>query len=450
MERPTAPAKRFVPAPAIVDDATAQAAPTQIMLGLDFGTAYTKAVWGDLGGSATGVAAVGQGREPIGESVVWIDQGGGLHLTDPGGARAERFLKMRLAGRGLGGGSAEDVEAMSTFFVGSMLRLAHAATSQALRGRVFGLAGAAIGCPAEYCDEWRLDVFRRVAAQGWRWAHDVAAPTTLQAMRTWMRTPPDDAARTLCEARAEVAAAMDAFALRRDTQEGRYAFLDIGAGTLDGACFKIFREHGLARITVLSAAVVDLGVEKVAEMVAGAPDEIAARKQDLFDRKSLDGGRWGTVREAISGFIGQLLVGARKSDGHSDWLAAEHGQRGIWSLDIHKAEVARRLPVFFGGGGMKSRFYRDATTWADNSNLTSQYGLPRLSLNDIPTPEGFVASRGVEFHRFAVAYGLTRPAHLAPTLVLPRQISRLVAPETPARRRPPRAPDYGDSKDIFG
>ncbi len=435
-------------APAIVDDATARAAATQVLLGIDFGTAYTKAVWRDYGGRRSGVAAVGTDGASMAESVVWLDRMGGLHLADPGGARAERFLKMRLAERGLGSGDRTDIAAMSVFFVGSMLRTANTATKAELRGAPFGLYGAALGCPAEYCDDGRIAVFQRVAAQAWRWAHDPLAPTCLADIRAWMRIPADKEAYDLFEARAEVAAAVDAFAMRRDTPEGRYAFLDIGAGTLDGACFKIFREPEKTGITVLATAVAELGVEKVARMASGAADA-DARKHELFSAHSFSAECWTQPRLAVSSFVGALLNQARQHDRRADWLTPEGGRRGVWTLAADLASVATHLPVYFGGGGMTSRFYREATDRADNTNLTSQYGLPRLRLADLPAPEGFRPVRDAPFHRMAVAFGLTRPSSETPVLTLPSRLRDSLQPAVSPRPRRTSAIDYFDSKDAY-
>ncbi len=132
----------------------------------------------------------------------------------------------------------------AVFFVGSMLRIGFAAARMALRGADAAIYGAALGCPAEYCDDHRLTIFQRVGAQAWRWAHDPDAPRTLAALGLWMAKDPGAEAAQLFEARAEVAAAVDCFVKRLDTEEGRYLFLDVGAGTLDGACFKALPRAG--------------------------------------------------------------------------------------------------------------------------------------------------------------------------------------------------------------
>src|SRR6185312_13655309 len=95
-----------------------------------------------------GVANVGGKSGPIAESVVWIDDRGGLHLDDPGSAMPERLLKMRLAVQDSDDRPLEEIVALSVFLVGAVLRRAHASVRAAFPGRSVEIAEAALGCPA--------------------------------------------------------------------------------------------------------------------------------------------------------------------------------------------------------------------------------------------------------------------------------------------------------------
>jgi hypothetical protein len=435
-------------AAAIVESGAPAQGQTLLLLGVDFGTAYTKIVWRHLGGVRVGVAPIGPDGQSMAPSVVWVDCEGGLHADYPGEARAERMLKMRLASGNPRDGDPEDIAALCVFFVGSALRAGMAAASLAFRGASTSLYGAALGCPAEYCDDGRVEVFQRVAAQAWRWAHDASAPRTLGALKIWMADEPSVEAAQLFEARAEVAAAVDCFVMRPDAEIGRYVFLDIGAGTLDGACFKLYREVGRTRITVLATAVAPLGVEMVAQRVGERTGQNAdAPHLQLFEPGPLPESDWGQVRSEIGGFIGRLMTQARARDPLGDWLSAADAKPRVWTSLETQADLARRLPVFFGGGGMTSPFYRDTARRA-GIGLANNYGIPRLALGEVAPPPGFEGVHDAPFHRFAVAFGLTRPFTEAPYWTLP---TRLLAHPTPSPRvvADRLGVDYGSSKDAY-
>lgn len=414
-------------APSIAEGSALAQGQRLLLLGIDFGTAYTKVVWRDWGGVRVGVAPIGDGGQSMAPSVVWVDGEGGLHLSDPGSARAERLLKMRLASGDPRDGDPEEIAALSAFFVGSALRIGLASAKKALRGADVSLYGAALGCPAEYCDDGRLATFQRVASQAWRWAHDEAAPRSLDALKTWMKTEAGAEAAELFEARAEVAAAVDCFTMRPDAEVGRYVFLDIGAGTLDGACFLLYREGGMTKVTVLATSVAPLGVEIVArELAALTGADADALHLELFQQRSIEEGTWQPVRSKLGAFIGDLMHRARKNDPIGDWLTPLDARPRAWTSLEDQVELARRLPVFFGGGGMTSPFYRDAARRA-GANLANNYGIPRLALGEVAPPAGFESARDAPFHRFAVAFGLTRPFTETPPWILPARLAPFAA-----------------------
>jgi hypothetical protein len=417
-----------------------------LLLGIDFGTAFTKAVWRDWGGVRVGVAPLGADGAAMAPSVVWVDDSGGLHLSDSGGARAERLLKMRLASGNQDDGNQGDIAALCVFFVGSVLRAAMAPARKAFRGRPVMLYGASVGCPAEYCDDGRVTTFQSVAAQAWRWAHADDAPRSLDLLKEWMRG--EGAAAELFEARAEVTAAVDCFTMRPDAEEGRYVFLDVGAGTLDGAVFILYREAQRLKVTVLSTAVAPLGVEMMvrAAAIEKSADPASLRDQ-LFQQTPLDETTWRNSRGEVGKFVGSLILAARKRDPIGDWLRWRDARPHAWISLEDKINLARRLPAFFGGGGAACSLYRAAADQASR-DLEKNYILPRLALGEIAPPDGFEGARDVPFHRFAVAYGLTRPFTDTPTWTLP---SRLAAPPVPRviEVSDRLGVDYGSNKDAY-
>lgn len=417
-----------------------------LLLGVDFGTAYTKAVWRDWGGVRVGVAAIGRKSEPLAESVVWVDAHGRLYLDDPGGARPERLLKMRLATRAPDDRQATEIAALCVFFVGSILRRAQAAAGKAFPGRTVEIAEAALGCPAAYCDDEHLADFNHVAEQAWRWAQDPQAPSNLKSLLVWIAAPPAATAKGLFEVRPEVAAAVDCFTMRPDADEGRYLFLDAGGGTIDGACFVLYRAQGLTKVTVLSTDVKPFGVELLAQQAAHrlGVDRMAAHRALL----SYPVGReaWANELNQVGGFIGKLMTNARREDPRTDWLAARFPRPSAWRCPENMRSNARPLPVFFGGGGRDCQLYPHAARRADAG--LRNYDIPPLALGEAAPPEGFEGAGRIGFHRFAVAYGLTREFDKAPDWKLPSRETAVltVKVKTIGDRF---GVDYGSSKDAY-
>jgi hypothetical protein len=406
------------------------APPVLLLVGVDFGTAFTKVVWRDWGGVRVGVAAVGGKSGPIAESVVWIDDRGGLHLDDPGSATPERLLKMRLAARDPRDREPDEIAALCIFFVGEVLRRAQASVSKAFPGRAVEIAEAALGCPAAYCDDAHLAAFEQVAEQAWRWAHDTNAPRTMEAIGAWISTPADTVTKGLFDVRAEVAAAVDCFTMRPDAEAGRYLFLDVGGGTLDGACFTLYREQGATKVAVLSTDVKPFGVELLAREAAHrrGVDPAAARRELLAYAPGQEA--WNPELSQVGGFVGELMVNAHRSD-RSDWLAARYPTRpAAWRSLETVLSNARRLPVFFGGGGRDCPLYPTAASRAD-ADLKKNYGIPPFALGEAAPPSDFEGAGEIGFHRFAVAYGLTREFDKAPEWTLP---SREGSPPAPLPR----------------
>jgi hypothetical protein len=107
---------------------------------------------------------------------------------------------------------------------------------------------------------------------------------------------------------------------------------------------------------------------------------------------------------------------------------------------------ARQLPVFLGGGGRECGLYPDAVRKAD-ADLKRNYGIPPLALGEATPPTGFENSSKIGFHRFAVAYGLTRAFDQVPDWKLPSRDAAQAMSATPVADR--LGVDYLSSKDAY-
>lgn len=386
--------------------------PMVMLLGVDFGTSFTKVVWRDWGADDRyGVVPLGS-SDYFRASEVWRDASDQLHLEAPSAqARTERWLKMRLAEPEGDPASLEDLVAMSVFFVGRAIRDAKAAVSAEFRGREIQWAGGALGCPAAYHDDDRLPLFQRVADAAWAWAADADAPSDLEGLRGWCERNWPDVTATNFEVRAEVAAAVDCFTMRPDASSGVYVFLDVGGGTLDGACFKLDRRSDRKDVYLFASKVERLGVEeaKRATCQEWAPKVDAVAEQLMRTGQGEFKAELGWLKRELYRFIGTLIV---EGKGDENWLQLAFQRPAAWRSLDDQLKDARPLPIFLGGGGMAHSVYRECadTVWAKNS--LGKYDIPRLATGEF-TPPNAEWPQAAPFHRCAVAYGLTRPTDQA-------------------------------------
>lgn len=417
-----------------------------VLLGVDFGTSFTKVVWRDWASDELyGVVTTSSG--PFQPSIVWRTPNGRLSLTKPrGSATAEPWMKMRLADLDVDPAEQRRLLAMSVFFVGSVIRAARQTVSARFQGDNIEWAGGALGCPATYHDDDRLVPFRDLAAAAWAWAQDESAPSDLPSLIDWCSREFPSSDETGFEVRPEVAAAVDCFTMRPDASSGVYLFFDIGGGTLDGACFKLDRIGAEKTVYLWASNVASLGVEEACRRLSAQAPNLsdAAIRQAVFKGAAPPECDPEPLMREVRQFIARLIM---KGKGSADWLERPFARPAAWrSLDDVVSATAP-LPIFLGGGGMAASLYRAATAnvWALHS--LGQAGVPQLAVGEL-TPPSRDWPEDVPFHRFAVAYGLTRPATDAGDWKLPGQLSSAQEP-TRESWRDWNGIAYGDNKDVY-
>src|SRR5439155_168095 len=105
------------------------------------------------------------------------------------------------------------------------------------------------------------------------------------------------------------------------------------------------------------------------------------------------------------------------------------------------------MPLFIGGGGSASPFYRSVILSTYQNRNLENAGVGRYSLENLPLPDDLNMSglREEHFQRFAVAYGLSIPPDEGPDVEL-----RPPEPDPPRGilGSPPGVTDYSDTKDL--
>lgn len=200
------------------------------------------------------------------------------------------------------------------------------------------------------------------------------------------------------------------------SQEGLHGLIDIGAGTIDFVVFNIFRINDSDRIPIFGDNVAPLGSHYLIGALAGREgqslqweDSDASKAFAFFSEKT------GEAREQVS---------QRAS------IFKEHLKRGLSQAlkSTHqlypKAPVWKKqneFPFFLSGGGSHIPFYK--TSIKDRKSLS-------ISYKKIPLPKNIVGDiKAASFHRYSVAYGLSiLPRNLA-AITPTRDIEYIVPPD---------------------
>lgn len=377
------------------------------IIGLDFGTAYTKSVvqwqarhyvvdWSKIVNLSTpallpsGFSEKHDGTLKLGACAI----AGWTHFS---GLKARLMSVVRNDGPGR-----ETVEENATIFIalalGYIRQWLERETSR--QKRAVASWRINIGLPAA---PWKDAALRRTLQRITGVAWSVAA-TRKSFSREDIRAAlaSSTQADASVEVIAEFAAQLASYLQSPQREEDLHAMVDVGAGTVD---FVTFNAHWDGRKDVLpiaSSLVEPLGVHHLLGVRAGKrgeslewSDADVDRPFQFFAERVCEPSEKVSERDALfrktfAGRLGVLFNGAHQ------WYPESRRWKGS-------------LPTFFCGGGIHVPTYR--------SILESFTGC-RLDLRDLPTPPSIVGEELVNgFHRVSVAYGLS---------LLPRNIGAVM------------------------
>ncbi len=389
----------------------------EILVGLDFGTSSTKVALRlpyEAGSPIYAVPVPAFARTEdhpyLWASRIWLDRNGIFSLTPLPHSMVTCAIKSNLMRRGVRSDAdrwlaepAATAEETASAFLALQLRQArgwfkweHAATFR--KGRL--LWSYNFGFPAaSLADETLRGRYRRCCAAALRLVES-SIEVSLDAVREALSSVRSDPARLLERERAalipEIAAAVSGFASSTMLEDGLYAMVDVGGGTVDCCSFNLFKNGaGGARCPIFTAQVSMLGVEP-----------------------------WQMVRHdaTLANYFRWRLDLAQRTV--------------IWRTKKERYPTSERwtggLPLFFIGGGVSSdvHMYSAASLdlWLREQNAAGG-GVRVISL---PPPENLDHALCVaaDVHRLAVAVGLSFPATDIPDVTFPDAIAD--APLRPA------------------
>lgn len=229
-----------------------------------------------------------------------------------------------------------------------------------------------------------------------------------------------------CSIYPEVGAEVSSIVMSRLSEPGLYAFVDIGAGTVDASVFNYFREKdGRPNRPPWAASVSkELGAAQIeiqASSVKGVPFSIAELKgiKETYNAMSTEE-RSGVNQQfrVIKYVVGQLKPKIQSF--LQDVLRKARDEKD-------PRLVNEKIRLVVGGGGSRLNTYKDAAVKA----FTFKHkGAPKTELTTLEKPNDFQMPMPAEdFHRFAVAYGLSYPVSDLPEMVFPKDVLKRVDPK---------------------
>lgn len=384
--------------PSVISNGSATA-----ILGLDFGTAFTKAVIRFQGDHyAVNWSGAVETNDPYlmpssfsehhdGSVVLGIRQGSGWSHCDG--------IKMRL----LAPDSVEDSVAQcdAVLFIAAAFRYASAwfaKTHKGTEGRRWRLH---LGLPAEsWDDESMASHFRILASAGRHLAcltESITREHAMQALRA-AQTAPGSMVAVL----PEFACQMYSYLSSAQRQSDMHALMDIGAGTLDVAFFNVHKDEEGDVLPIFSAAVKSLGTHFLIGALAGKTGErLVWRDGDAATDDETVAGRIGEDRAHVSrrrqAYLSAL---ARTFNDAREQSRALNPTSRVWRdhepLDLFLCGGGSRLPTIVEHVRL---VVRDAKKVNDLS----------IRVNALPRPKNFLSDMADDqFDRVSVAYGLSQ------------------------------------------
>jgi len=430
----------------------------EAVLGIDFGTRFTKVAL-SLPHIGRRVLLAVQGNEKVVPSRLVLGDDDRLYSITCGSQTKPRvpieYLKNRLADPRAGafGGYvavgkfqlSQIIKPACAFYLADILRKAEAAARAAFPAELSSNRqvnwSANVGVPTKHFDSDMVGIFREVAAVAWMWRTKQAGPIfpaqlAAEYENTAREVNPNDMP---IQVAPELTAALAHFAEHRNTPSGAYSFFDIGGGTLDGSVFRLRRDRDESSFDILSADVDELGTMAITRnLVAHAYKSMAT----LVEGPIILGG--------VSPQIG-VPIPKQIEERIQTFFATVIGRAVQRGLFPSSAQSSRRglneapkptLPVFVGGGGCRSEWYRRLfVRTCEEYRHSAQWGVAGYDVKIVPAPSGIVDDY---YPRFVIALGLTSPNLHFNQYRLPSRYS----PISTLPDRKLSVPAYGDTKDL--
>jgi hypothetical protein len=266
------------------------------------------------------------------------------------------------------------------------------------------------------------DKYEKLGLTAWRLSQDRHI-TIIRAKELWADTSPTtagwglDALAVLPEFAAQVAC----YVRSPQRKDGLHLLVDVGAGTLDVACFRVMRDRTTTgdRFPVFASKVEQLGTHFLMRARASQADSAntwwkstqrVPTKKEYSEKAGVDLNVVSKADEAFAKMVSDIVA------------AVIFHTRFVMDRTAPEFAAAGYMPVFITGGGASVESYWTGIDRAFR-RLRLQNRLRSIPVDSIPTAR-FSIDKEV-CSRLSVAYGLTYDAELIGQLIPSSEIPPL-------------------------
>lgn len=224
----------------------------------------------------------------------------------------------------------------------------------------------------------------------------------------------DGASATVCLL-PEVAAEVVGYSRSNQREEGLHILMDVGAGTLDLCAFNLHQKNGDDRYELLTADVRELGA-----MVLHRSR--LKRLREIVSENDLE--RWNShdpvtpIPNTIHDYFSSDKIPPLPKSKNVDSEFVSDIIKMIWKtvvdLKLRRHPLSPRwkdwLPIFIAGGGSQLDPYQHAirqVTYEMRNQYQGSFGLKNMSIAKPRNLEGATGISDNNYHRLAVAWGLS-------------------------------------------
>lgn len=396
--------------------------PIYLIVGLDFGTAYTKCMVRDFNYRRVMPIAFRHGCEEsffLPSELGW-ENGRLIHALDgiPDGVPVLAFLKMALASAATGVRSdwldgvvrpigvtdsnmqLESVRALVVYYLVRVLRATK--SSVVARWRDFGtVQGDTIffnmAVPVSQArDKAVLGAFREVLEVAVAIANSgKGVPYSLAEMITLVEKHRGNTL-DICDIIPEVTANVQSYVRSRGGRQGLYLFVDVGAGTIDYSVFIYYAQDGNPALTYPHAAIEHLGSSQLEIRTFQQVQAAITRQLRLIKEEIIKSGMWSTnLADELN---------ATRANLEQEIIRATERVIHFTRKKINRQQF-QTMQILYGGGGWSPSPYATGV----KSAFDPKWGLAAVT-QSLPVPGDIDWPTNEEanlFRRFSVAYGLS-------------------------------------------